>query len=373
MKRTIKKTSHPDFLLLTTVGLLLVLGIIVITSISVPLSQKKFEDPKIFLFRFIFFGMIPGIVLAVLTYKIPLKILKKYSFYFLLGNLFLMGLVFVPKVGISIGGAKRWINLGFFSFQPSELLKLTFIIYLSSWLQKRKNSMIKEKKDTSLTFLAFLVIISVIGIFLVLQPDVSTLGVIVLTGMSIYFVAKTPLRHTLIVTFLGILILALLIKVSSYRFNRILVLVNPDIDPLGLSYQIKQILIAIGSGGIFGKGLGMSTQKFGFVPQPLSDSIFAIFAEETGFVGSLIMIMLFLMFAWRGLKISKEVSDEFLKYLSLGITCWITLQAFVNIGAMVGILPLTGIPLPFISYGGSALTAELASVGILLNISRYGK
>jgi len=161
-----------------------------------------------------------------------------------------------------------------------------------------------------------------------------------------------------------------LIKIAPYRFNRILVFLNPELDPMGIGYQIKHALIAIGSGGIFGSGLGLSLQKFGFLPHSISDSIFAIFAEETGFLGSLVLVLLYLVFFWRGLKIGKQTGDNFSKFCAFGTTFWITLQAFVNIGSMIGILPLTGIPLPFISYGGSALISELIGVGILFNISR---
>ena len=159
-------------------------------------------------------------------------------------------------------------------------------------------------------------------------------------------------------------------KIAPYRAARLLVFLNPETDPMGMGYQLKQALIAVGSGGIFGLGLGMSVQKFGFLPQSMADSIFAIFSEETGFIGSLILIFLFLIFFWRGFKIAKKSMDQFSKLAALGISCWIILQALINIGSMIGIIPLTGVPLPFLSYGGSALVTELIGVGILLNISK---
>jgi cell division protein FtsW len=186
----------------------------------------------------------------------------------------------------------------------------------------------------------------------------------------IYFIAKTPLWQTGVLILLAGLCFFFLIKISPYRSSRISIFFNPTRDPLGAGYQLKQALIAVGSGGLFGKGLGLSQQKLGFLPQVLGDSIFAIFAEETGFFGALFLIFLFLIFLWRGLKIAKSSSELFFKLLAFGITSQIVVQAFINIGALIGILPLTGIPLPFISYGSSHLLAELIGVGILLNISR---
>ena len=185
-----------------------------------------------------------------------------------------------------------------------------------------------------------------------------------------FFALDTPLWHNILIIFLGLICLFLLIKLAPYRMARFLVFLNPNLDPLGIGYQLKQSLIAIGSGGIKGLGFGLSRQKFGFLPSPFSDAIFAVFSEETGFIGSFILIVLFLLFLYQGLKIVKSLRESFLKLTALGITLWITLQAFINIGSMIGLLPLTGIPLPFISYGGSAFIAEMIGVGILLNISK---
>ena len=188
-----------------------------------------------------------------------------------------------------------------------------------------------------------------------------------------YFLASTPIYHTILIFLIGVGGLSLLIKTSTYRFHRFITFLHPEIDPMGIGYQIKQALIAVGSGGIFGQGLGANLEKRSFLPHPMSDSIFAILAEETGFLGSFIIILLFLIFAWRGFYIGRKSEDKFSQLTALGITFWIVIQAFINIGVMLGILPLTGIPLPFFSYGGSALIAELIGIGILLNISQYSK
>ena len=196
------------------------------------------------------------------------------------------------------------------------------------------------------------------------------MGIIVLVAVLMYFSVGTPFWHSVFMVVAGLSALVFLVKTAPYRFNRILAFFKPEIDPMGISYQIKQSLIAIGSGGIFGLGLAMSYQKFGFLPQSMSDSIFSIYAEETGFIGSLFLILLFLFFFWQGCRLFKKKSDEFSRLLTLGICSWISIQALVHIGSMIAVFPLTGIPLPFISYGGSHLLAEMIGVGILLNISK---
>lgn len=362
-----KEGSPSDYVLALVVGFLLLLGIVILVSVSFPLSQEKFNSPTFYLFHHLLVGMIPGLILGLLAFKIPLSRLKKWAPIFLLVSLFFMVLVFVPKIGMSLGGAARWINLGMVSFQPSELLKLTFILYLAAWFAARTER--KKMVAASTTATAFFVVLGIVSLLLILQPDISTLGIIVVSSTLMYFSAGHSLKYVLMLVLIELGGLISLIKMSSYRFERLLVFLKPELDPMGMSYQIKQALITVGSGGILGIGLGMSLQKF-LLPQPMADSIFAVFSEETGFMGGLILIILFLIFAWRGYTIAKKSQDKFYKLTAVGISSWITLQAFVNIGAMVGILPLTGIPLPFISYGGTALVVELAGVGILLNISK---
>ncbi|MBI2041915.1 MAG: putative lipid II flippase FtsW [Candidatus Nealsonbacteria bacterium] len=364
------RKGHPDYILSSVVVILILLGIVILASVSAPISQDKFGSPNFYLLRYLLFGMLPGIFLGFMAYKFSLAIWKKLSAMLLMANLFLMALVFLPGVGIQHGGAARWINLGFTSLQPSEFLKLTFILYLANWLPSLKE---KHRKNFSKTLAGFLTIAGLVTLFLALQKDVSTLGIIITSGILIYFMSGTPVKHTLGIIAGGLSMLAFLIKIEPYRLERIRVFLNPAINPMETGYQIKQALIAIGSGGILGKGLGMSLQKLGFLPEPMSDSIFAIFSEEAGFIGGLVVIALFLIFAWRGFKVVKVARDNFYKLASLGITFWITIQAFINIGATIGILPLTGIPLPFISYGGSAAVAELIGIGILLNISKHSQ
>ena len=370
-----RTNNKPDYTLLGTVAVLLVSGIIILASVSASFSYKTFGDTFFLLRHQLLFGVIPGILLAFIAFKIKLSSLKKFAPILLLINLALLVMVFLPVIGSNQEGAARWINLGPFSFQPSELLKLTFILYLASWLsnrtpQQKKFELTKSPEKFSKTLIAFLIIIGLISIFLILQPDISTLGVIVLVGIIMYFLANTPLWHSILIILIGIVGLISLIKIAPYRANRLLVFLKPETDPMGIGYQIKQALIAIGSGGLGGVGLGMSIQKLGFLPQSISDSVFAVFSEETGFIGGLLLISLFLFFLWRGFRVAKRAQDKFCQLTALGITSWIIIQTFVNIGSMIGILPLTGIPLPFISYGGSALVSEMIGVGILLNISK---
>ncbi|MFH1841478.1 MAG: putative lipid II flippase FtsW [Candidatus Nealsonbacteria bacterium] len=378
-KKEIGSKKKPDYVLVSVITALILLGLVILVSVSASLSHEKYGSPNFYLFHHILYGLLPGAILGFAAYKLPFSFLRKWSPLFLLVSLVLMVLVFIPGLGMKVGGASRWLSLGpISSIQPSEFLKISFLLYLSAWLaarteRKKEESFSKKPVVFSETFAAFLAIMGLVSVLLVLQPDVSTLGIIVICAAIMYFLAGTPIKHSLIVFLSGIAGLAVLIKLAPYRFNRFLAFIRSDIDPMGISYQIKQALIAVGSGGIFGTGLGISVQKYGFLPQPMADSIFAVFCEEAGFAGGLVLISLFLIFAWRGFKIAKNTSDKFCKLVSLGITSWIVLQAFVNMGSMVGLMPLTGIPLPFVSYGGSAIIAELIGVGILFNISKETK
>lgn len=363
------KNSAPDYILLSVLTIIILSGIVILASISAPFAQAKFGNSYYFLNHQLLFGLLPGLILAFIAFNINLAFLKKITPILFLISLLLMIAVFLPLIGSRQEGASRWLGVGSFSFQPSELLKLAFILYLASFLANRtdKTGQLKANRQT---LFVFLVIIGVISLLLIFQPNISTLAVIILTGFLMYFSAKTPLWHSILMIVLGFIAFFSLIKIASYRVERFSVFLNPDIDPMGIGYQVKQALIAIGSGGLAGAGLGMSSQKLGFLPQSIADSIFAVFSEETGFIGAFFLIFLFLLFFIRGIQIVKTTKDKFAQLTAIGIICWIIIQTFVNIGAMIGLLPLTGIPLPFISYGGSALIVELIAMGILLNISK---
>ena len=368
-----------DPLLFGIILLLIFSGILILASVSASFSLQTFGTTYYFLNHQFLFGLLPGLLLgAGIFFFLPIEWLKKWSFVMLLANIFLLLLVFLPVIG-SPEGAHRWIYLGPFSFQPSEALKLTFILYLAALLASRipqrgefaqkKKGIVDRLLEGKETILPFAVITGIIGFLLVAQPDISTLGVIGITGVIMYFIAGTPAWHTLLFLAGGMGALYTLIQLAPYRLSRLAVFFDPSLDPLGQGYQIKQALIGIGSGGLTGVGLGLSFQKFGFLPEPISDSIFAVVAEELGFLGASLLIVLFLLFVWRSFALARRIDDPFSKIAIVGIASWITLQAFINMGSITGVLPLTGIPLPFISYGGSALVVELIAMGILLKLT----
>ncbi len=362
-KEFAKKTSPPDYILLSITGVIILFGLFVLASVTSVGTEVQLVEQ-------ILLGFLPGGFLAYFFFKVPLSVLYKWAPYLLLGSLILTAMVFIPFFSETVRGGTRWLSLGeWISFQPTELLKLTFVFYVSSWLvsKNKKNLSFKE------TLLPFAVVCGVITLLLVMQRDLSTLAIILFTGFIIYFAAKTPLWHSVAIVSGGGVGLLLLIFFTQYRLERVIGFLNPDMDPLGATYQIKQALITVGSGGLFGLGLGMSQQKFGFLPFPETDSIFAIIAEETGFIGSMLLILLFLGFFLRGFWIAKEGRHDFAKLISLGICVWIFIQTSVSIGAMIGVFPVTGIPLPFISYGKSHLITEMIALGVLLNASQYKK
>lgn len=354
----------PNITLFVISALLVVLGLLSLATASVPLSLKLTGNPNFYLFHQLLWGLLPGLVFGFIAYIFPIQNVKKYSFLIFIIAYSLMLLVFLPSLSRSALGATRWLDLGFVSFQPSDILKLALIMYFAAILSNEKN---KNK------FLTFVIILLLVCVTLVLQSDMGTL--IVIAGISIimFFSSKTSIKQTMLIFLGAAIVFTALIVFAPYRLQRILSFLHPESDPLGAGYHINQTLIAIGSGGAFGSGLGFSVQKFGFVPQSISDSIFAIFAEETGFIGCIILIVLFFLFFFGSLSVAKRTNDEFLKLLAIGIGSWIIIQAFLNIGAMTALVPLTGVPLPFISYGGSHLIVELVAVGVLLNASTHIK
>jgi cell division protein FtsW len=249
------------------------------------------------------------------------------------------------------------------------MLKIALIIYLSAWLENRKESI----RDVYDGLAPFLLIIALVSFLLVKQPDIGTLGATIFIAMSIYFISGAMISHMAVMGVLGVSALLLLVKFEAYRMNRLLVFMHPELDPRGIGYQINQALLAIGSGGLLGVGLGHSLQKFNYLPEPVGDSIFAIICEEAGFLGGVFLVMLFVFLAFRGLKIARNAPDRFSRLMATGIVSWIVFQAFINISAISGLIPLTGVPLPFISYGGTSIIFLMAGVGILLNISKYAE
>lgn len=359
----------PDYKLIIVVVVILLYGLVMLASASSVISFEKFGDSNELLKHQLLYGILIGLVGFFIASKIDYHIWGKLAFILLVINVLLLLAVFIPGLGYEYGGAKRWVNLGFTLLQPTEILKLTFILYLATLFTKNNSGI----KDTTYGLMPFLIILGSIIFLIMLQPDLGTMTTIAITAIIIFFVAGAPIKH-LIWIFLGASgLLFLLIKLAPYRVARFSVFLNPELDPLGIGYHINQALLAIGSGGIFGLGLGHSRQKYLYLPEVTGDSIFAVIAEELGFFFAIILIGLFLYFMMRGLKTAKNSPDLLGKLIAVGIISWIVIQAFINIAAMVTILPLTGIPLPLVSYGSSALVATLIAIGILVNISKQTK
>jgi cell division protein FtsW len=361
------ESGKPDSLLLFSVLALIVFGLVMIFSAGIMYAQTRFEGPYYFFQHQLVNGILPGLVAFYFLQKINYRFWKKIAIPLFFLALILMVLVFIPGVGIKSYGASRWIQLGSNSFQPSEMMKLAIVIYLASWLASKGRRNIQDFFEGLLPFLA---VLSLVGFLIIKQPDIGTLGVIVAITLAMFFSAGARLSHLTGLIAAGLAGLVVLIKMEPYRFNRFLIFMNPQTDPKGIGYHINQALIAIGSGGLLGIGLGHSRQKFNYLPEPIGDSIFAIIGEELGFIGAVGLVSLFLLLAVRGYRISKRAPDDFGKFLGVGITSWIFFQALINIGAISGIIPLTGVPLPFISYGGTSLVFILAGTGILVNISK---
>jgi cell division protein FtsW len=264
-------------------------------------------------------------------------------------------------------GATRWLDLGITTVQPSEFLKIGFVIYLATWLSGIHSNI----KTIKYGLLPFVGIVGVIGAIMLLQPDTDTFLIMGFAGMAMYLVAGARWRDIFIIVISGILMLVLIASVRPYVKDRLTTFLDPSADPLGSGYQIQQSLIAVGSGGLTGRGFGQSIQKFEYLPEPIGDSIFAVYAEEFGFIGSSLLLAILITLTLRGYKLATQAKDIFGTLLIVGFMTLIIAQAFLNIGAMVGVAPLSGLPLPFISHGGTALMSTLAALGIVLNVSKY--
>jgi cell division protein FtsW len=311
------------------------------------------------------FGL--GFTAFLVARAMPLLWLKRLAPYLFVGTLLLTLLVFVPGIGFRAGGATRWIDLGFTTIQPAEFLKIGFVLALAWWLAPRARQLSTIKKG----LLPFIGFIGVPSAILLAQPNTSTTLLIIVTGAVMYFVAGAPWRDFGILVVGLIIALTIVILVRPYVLQRIETFLDPSSHALGSGYQIQQALIAIGSGGVMGRGFGQSVEKFNYLPEPDGDSVFAVFAEETGFVGAFLLLTLFVALAARGIVIAGRSTDLFGALIAVGFSFLIMFQAFINMCAMLGIIPLTGLPLPFISHGGTALAATLLMCGLILNIAAH--
>lgn len=360
-------SKHPDGILLVTIIGLVVFGLIMVGSASSVLGEQFRNDPFYFLKHQLLYGLLFGIIAFFVGLYTPYGKLRKFAVPAILIAIFLLILVFVPGLKVVSGGSARWIGIGPVTLQPSELAKLGFILYLAALLE-RKGADIKDFKKS---VVPFLVITAVISVLIILQPDIGTLFTITAIGLSMVFSAGFRIRHLAFIGLAGAAAFSLLVSTAHYRLARLFVYLHPELDPQGIGYQINQALLAVGTGGIWGLGFGRSRQKYSYLPEPAGDSIFAIISEELGFIRVTIVLLAFAVIIYRGYKIAEAAPDMFGRLLATGITSWILVQTFVNIASVMAITPLTGIPLPFISYGGSALIALLFVSGVLLNISKH--
>lgn len=359
------KTTKADRFLFGLILTLVVSGFVIFSSAALGQIGRTGASFSTVALKQLFI-LCTGFLMMVIASNIPYKTWRKYSPVLFLVGLILTSLVFVPDLGFGAGGAKRWLNLQFTTFQPSEFLKFSFVIFLAAWISARKEKIRSLKEG----FLPFLIFLGTIGFLLIKQPDTGTFMVIVSAALGIFIVGGGKWSHILSIFILGISMVIILALTRQYVMDRLTTFLRPGEDSLGTSWQINQSLIAIGSGGLLGRGFGQSIQKFNFLPEPIGDSIFAVAGEEFGFIGSSLLICLFMLFGLWGLKIAGQTKDPFGRLLGVGFVILITAQSFINIGAMIGLLPLTGVPLSFISHGGTALFFSLIEVGIILNISR---
>ncbi|MCP8616603.1 stage V sporulation protein E [Salirhabdus salicampi] len=368
MRKQGNKLTTPDFTLLAVIFALLIIGVIMVYSSSAVWSAYKFDDPFFYAKRQLLFAF-AGLTAMYIMMNIPYAKWKEHSNVILIVCFILLIAVLIPGIGVVRGGARSWIGVGAFSIQPSEFMKLGLIIFLAKILSERQKYITSLKQG----FLPALMLIFVPFGLIMLQPDLGTGVVLVGTCFIMLFVAGARISHFTGLAFIGLAGFVGLIASAPYRINRIKAFLNPWEDPLGDGFQIIQSLYAIGPGGLMGLGLGQSLQKFFYLPEPQTDFIFAILAEELGFIGGSFVILLFFVFMWRGIRVSIHAPDLFSSLLALGIVGMIIVQVFINVSVVIGLIPVTGITLPFLSYGGSSLTLTLLSAGILLNISRYAK
>jgi len=355
-----------DKTLLITVIILSLFGLLMIYSSSSVWALYKFNDPYKYLKSQSIFLLI-GYFLIYIISKIPYQIYKQYSNKILLICLILLILVLIPGIGTIRNGSRSWFGIGPFGIQPSEFAKLGLIIFTSKYLSNNK---IKDIKTSVLPIL--LVVILFFGLIM-LQPDFGTGVIIVMSIISLLFISGVNMNFFVKIGVLGLIGIVVLVIIAPYRMERITSFLNPWSDPLGSGFQIIQSLYAIGPGGLLGMGLGNSIQKHFYLPEPQTDFIFSIISEELGFAGILIVSTLFIIIIYRGIKISLNSEDKFAKYLAFGITFSIAFQTILNLMVVVGLIPVTGVTLPFLSYGGSSLLISMIEIGILLNISSYNR
>lgn len=358
----------PDKSLIGALLILLSLGLVLLFSASLVVSYDKFGHSYHYFNRQLI-AVAVSLVAFYSASRINYKRWKNYATFFLVVSIILLVLVFVPGLGASYGTSQRAITLFGFQLQPSELVKLSFLIYLATWMEVKKDQL----SSWSGGIIPFMIVLILISALIFLQPDLGTLVIIIFSSVVAFFVGGGSLKHIFAVGAIGVIAILGLLSMGSfskYQSDRITCYKDPSASTLNECYQLNQSLIAVGSGGILGRGLGQSRQKFMYLPQVWGDSIFPIAAEEIGFIFSTLLILLYLYIFYRGLIVARQSSDIFGSVLAVGIISWLAVQTFLNIGGMINLIPITGVPLPFVSQGGTALVSSMIAMGIIVNISK---
>lgn len=359
----------PDKSLISAIFLLLIIGLIVLFSASSVISYQKFGVTYHYAGRQLAYILVSLVIFFIAT-KINYLWWKKFASFLLFSSIILLVLVFIPGLKSDYGTAHSWINILGVSLQPAELVKIAFLIYLATWMEAKKSLIGSFRGGV----FPFIIILTVISLLMLAQPDMGTLFIIIASAMAAFFIGGGKMTHIIITGLLGILLLFLVVNMgSSYQSDRFACLKDPSSDPKDKCFQINQSLIAVGSGGLWGRGLGESRQKFMYLPEVWGDAIFPVIAEELGFVFSTLLILLYLFIFYRGLLIAKKAPDLYSATLATGIVAWLAVQTFLNVSGMINLIPMTGVPLPLISAGGSSVLSSLIALGILVNISKHTK
>ena len=366
MKEDTQKSADRLFLLLAAI--LVIFGLVLLASASSPAGYSKFGDTFYFIKKQLLFGLLPGFFLFLIFARFNYHLLQKFSGFIYLFSLLILVLVFVPDVGLVFNGSHSWVQFFGLSLQPSEFAKLAVIIILAKLLSENKD--LSDWKNSLMPIFAMLMPAILL---IAAQPDVGTLSILVVIIFVMLYLAGTPKIYLAILGLVGAVCFAGLLIVAPYRVQRLTTFLHPELDPQGVGYQINQAFLAVGSGVVFGLGLGHSRQKFQYLPEVQADSIFAVIAEEMGLLITSVLVILIAFLGLRGFKIAKGAPDQFGYLLGSGIMVWFVWQSYLNISTTIGLLPLTGVPLPLISHGGSAMVAMLAGMGIVANISKHSK
>ncbi|MDO8614767.1 MAG: putative lipid II flippase FtsW [Dehalococcoidia bacterium] len=347
-------------------AMLVITGLLAVYTSSYAIGYHEYGDANYFVARQAVFAL-AGLCALAFFMRLDYRRLRTLSVPMLLIALVALLAVLVPGIGVQRNGASRWLEFGPVALQPSEFAKLAVIVYISAWLASRG----QEINKFTLGFVPFTLLLGVVGGLIIAEPDMGTTVIILLTASTLFFVAGAPLSHLGLLIGVGGLICYGVVLQRDYQMDRLSSFVSPESDPQGLGFQVIQLLIALGSGGPMGLGWGESRQKLFYVPGSHTDGVFAILGEELGFIGLIAILAIFAFFVYRGLRVCMHSRDRFGMLLTIGIISWISFQTLINIGGITRTIPLTGVPLPFLSYGGSSLMSVLAAAGILLSVSRY--